>query len=160
MLLSLLCFFGLGLVALALTLIETTATLSRHCQLKLVSPLMPLPPYAACSGVVTIWRAVLLIPLAFLLSRVFYEGAVYAFGTLAEQMIRASDLYRLPLIKALGYKMPKTVDEELKMFGELNAFFAQAVQREKSREIQPPEKPKAKKGKGAGSSDSEESPPA
>lgn len=153
-------FFALGLLALVLTLIETVLTLYGYCQISFDWLHVPCPLHVACSNdVVLARRAVILVPLVFLLSRVFYDGAVYAFGTLAEQMVRAADLYRLHLIRALGYKSPVTVGEELDILDEMNGFFAQAVPRDKDRQIEPPEKPKAKKGADAGEEDSDDSPP-
>jgi hypothetical protein len=154
-------FFALGLLALGLTLIETIPILYWHCRFSFDWHDVPCPLHLACSdSVVLSRRAVILIPLAFLLSRVFYDGAVYAFGTLAEQMARAADLYRLHLVKALGYKTPGTVGEELDILGELSEFFAQAVPRDKNRQIEPPEKPKAKQRADAAVENSDDSPPA
>ena len=76
-----------------------------------------------------------------------YQGAIYAFSTLAEKMVRLVDLHRLQLISALGYKSPATVKEELDILKELNEFFTQSNNsRDPTRPLVKLEKPKPEGG--------------
>jgi hypothetical protein len=93
---------------------------------------------AAVSNFSLIWRLPASVQLAFdlqtalfiacppLLSYLFYRAAVFAYGSLAEKVIRNVDLHRLGLIKQLGYASPKQVREENLLWNELGAFFVHA----------------------------------
>jgi hypothetical protein len=92
-----------------------------------------------------LWTA-LLAGGSLLLAGMSYRAAEFAFGTLAETITRLVDLHRTKLLLALGYEPPKTVAEELEIWAELRAFFAQAKARTPTRALRTPPLPKDKDG--------------
>lgn len=56
-----------------------------------------------------------------------YKSAVYAFGGVADGIIRLVDLHRVRVLMTFGLAPPETFEEERAMFRELNAFFSNAI---------------------------------
>jgi hypothetical protein len=84
------------------------------------------------------WRALWFVAGSVTLALACYHTAVFAFGAVAERIIRFVDLQRLRLLTGVGYAPPKTVAEELEMFKELNDFFAGGSQRDSKRTLTAP----------------------
>ena len=143
-----------GALVLSHALYATYVTLSAQCRIGWSAAASCLPHIDCLPPVFFNLRAALVVGLSAFLSFVFYRGAVYAFGTVAEKMVKMIDLQRLQLIAALGYKFPQTVGEELEIFDELQRFFAQGNPRDSLRPLaQPP------KGGGEAKKDAGDSPP-
>lgn len=146
-------FIVFGILALLASSWETYSTLRSHCRFAIVERFPNIPVTMNCPpDVIFNGRALIGILLAFSLAVVFYHGAIYAFSTLAEKMIRLVDLHRLQLISALGYKTPAKVQEELDILKELNEFFTQPNNpRDPARALVQPPKPQTKSSVAPGS---------
>lgn len=83
----------------------------------------------------------ILIPL--FMALVSYRAAIYAAGALTEAVVRLVDLHRLHLIDALGFKSPRTVYDERKLFKELHSFFSKGTELPAGRELTSPKPAKA-----------------
>jgi hypothetical protein len=79
---------------------------------------------------VTIWRCLVFAFGFFVLCRLSYHGAIFAFGRFSNNMIGLIDLHRTKVLTAMGFKAPKNLKEELDLFIRLHGFFAQAIQDE------------------------------
>jgi hypothetical protein len=80
-----------------------------------------------------IWHAIWFALGAEVFAFLMYKLAVQAASALAENIVRAVDLYRLKVIVALGYACPTKVVEELDLMAELSGFFTQGDSRRPDR---------------------------
>ncbi len=69
---------------------------------------------------------------SFLVSAGSYRATLFAVRNLREKIVGAVDVHRLALLEALGFR-PRTVQEELALFRELQDFFVQGVPRRPDR---------------------------
>lgn len=78
------------------------------------------------------WTPVAVMLGLFLVSAGSYRVTLFAVRNLREKIVGAVDVHRLALLEALGFR-PKTVQEELALFRELQEFFVQGVPRRPDR---------------------------
>ncbi|HEY6329556.1 MAG TPA: hypothetical protein VI756_09465 [Blastocatellia bacterium] len=92
-----------------------------------VSLIFTRPNLTLDSWLVPLLRPALFTLVPLVLSAIAYKSAVYAVGVLSEKVVRLVDLNSFQLFARLGLKRPKSVGEELEMFGRLRAFFSEAA---------------------------------
>jgi hypothetical protein len=71
---------------------------------------------------------------AFVLARFAYSGATFAMEALAIRTTTLIDMYRLVMVKQLGFSV-KTVGDEVKLYRSLKGFFGQATELDQTREL-------------------------
>jgi hypothetical protein len=80
------------------------------------------------------WRALNFCLGFFAISAFTYKMAEYSIIYLYEKVTSLIDVYRLALLKKIGY-IPKTIAEEIECLSELRVFFTQGIQRDRNRSV-------------------------
>lgn len=88
------------------------------------------------------WHLALASLLLAILSRGSYLLALVPGHSFMRQVMSLIDVYRLQMLKEVGL-VPKTVQEELDILGELHAFWSAGMERKPTRELTPKEKEKS-----------------